>query len=172
MTIALLDNARYDHYEISNWAKRAPGHDFRCRHNLQYWLGYPYLGVGAGAHGFANGYRTINTRTIPDYIKRLSDRKATSKPFPGTPAQISMNEIDHHTQMMEFMMVGLRLVEEGVSEERFSQLFGHSMVDVFDAEIERLLRQGLVEWAGQSQRHLHLTKRGIMVANQVFMAFV
>src|SRR5215207_9429730 len=43
----------YIQYEISNWAK--PGHE--CRHNLQYWRGRPYLAFGAGAHGYANGYR-------------------------------------------------------------------------------------------------------------------
>ena len=57
----------YEQYEISNWAR--PGH--QCRHNLQYWMGEPYLGFGAGAHGYADGHRYSNVLSIREYIARL-----------------------------------------------------------------------------------------------------
>lgn len=172
LTIETLENSGYGHYEISNWAKKDENRDYRCRHNLQYWLGYPYLGVGAGAHGFSNGFRTVNTLTIHDYIKHLSQDNLLPMPFPGTPAQISMDAIDLKTQMSDFMMVGLRLVEEGVSERRFRNLFGRSMTEIFSQEIIGLIDQGLIEWSEGEERKLHLTRRGIFLANRVFMAFV
>lgn len=172
LTIDTLKGSGYEHYEISNWAKYDQNWDFRCRHNLQYWLGYPYLGIGAGAHGFSDGFRTVNTLTIHDYIKRMSQDDFLQMPFPGTPAQISKDAIDIKTQMSDFMMVGLRLVKEGVSEARFRKLFGRSMTEIFSQEITTLTRQGLIEWSEAEERKLHLTKRGVFLANRVFMAFV
>jgi len=172
MTLGMLNDAGFDHYEISNWAKNGIIRDNRCRHNLQYWLGYPYLGIGAGAHGFSNGYRTINAVKIQDYIQKLNQNNSPALPFPSTPSQIAMEKIDLETQMSDFMMVGLRLVKEGVSEERFGRLFGKSMSEIFNDEISMLIQQGLIEWSISDENKLHLTKRGIFVANQVFMAFI
>ena len=62
-----FESAGYFQYEISNWAK--PNRE--CVHNLQYWRGLPYLGLGAGAHGYANGYRYSNVLRIKTYIDRL-----------------------------------------------------------------------------------------------------
>ena len=50
----MLAQAGYAQYEISNWARE----NHECRHNVQYWRNQPYLGLGAGAHGFVNGMRT------------------------------------------------------------------------------------------------------------------
>src|SRR5207245_11528608 len=49
----VLGAAGYEHYEVSNWAKA--GH--RCVHNLGYWEGRPYLGLGAGAHSYRDAVR-------------------------------------------------------------------------------------------------------------------
>lgn len=167
-----LSESGYEQYEISNWAKMDKERDYRCRHNLQYWLGFPYLGIGAGSHGFAAGFRTVNTPTIPDYISKSRLSGDTINQFPGTPTQIKMEKMDLETQMKDFMMVGLRLTKEGVSEERFFQLFRRSMKEVFSKEIAKLFQQGLVTWTDEYENQLILSKRGIMVANQVFMAFV
>jgi coproporphyrinogen III oxidase-like Fe-S oxidoreductase len=102
----------------------------------------------------------------------MSQENLLPMPFPWTPAQISMDAIDLKTQMSDFMMVGLRLVEEGVSERRFRKLFGSSMTEIFSQEITTLIGQGLIEWSDGEERKLHLTRRGIFLANQVFMAFV
>lgn len=172
MAIDELSRYGYEQYEISNWSKIANKKDFRCRHNLQYWLGLPYLGVGAGSHGFASGFRTINTPTIQDYISRSRQARKKIKQFPSTPTQIKRQKVDLETQMKDFMMVGLRLTKEGVSEDRFYKLFSRSMKEVFGKEIDKLIQQGLVTWTDEFKNRLVLTRRGIMVANQVFMAFV
>ncbi len=64
-----MAGAGFDHYEISNWAR--PGRE--CRHNLVYWRNEPYLGLGAGAHGLAGGYRYQVVRLPRAYIKRITN---------------------------------------------------------------------------------------------------
>ncbi len=72
--------------------------------------------------------------------------------------------------MSEFMMTGLRLTEEGVSDIEFKNRFGTSMQDVYGKEIGELLNWGLVET--QTSEVLTLTKRGRLLGNKVFMRFV
>jgi len=74
--------------------------------------------------------------------------------------------------MKDFMLLGLRIINSGVSIETFSARYGESLVENFVNEIEQLLKQGLVEWWGKGKTQLRLSKRGVMIANQVFMHFV
>src|SRR5215217_7109356 len=78
-----LETNGYIQYEISNWAK--PGYE--CRHNLQYWRGLPYLAFGAGAHGYANGYRYSNVLRIKSYIARFTSSQSliSNLQFPLSP---------------------------------------------------------------------------------------
>lgn len=157
----------YVQYEISNWAK--PG--FECRHNLQYWRGLPYLAFGAGAHGYAGNYRYSNVLRIKSYIERLASPSPISTiSFPLTPATVNHHRQSVNDDMSEFMMTGLRLTREGVSEEEFNARFDQSMRDVYGMEIDELLKLGLVENAVGGR--LKITSRGRLLGNQVFMRFV
>jgi putative oxygen-independent coproporphyrinogen III oxidase len=69
-TARALGEAGFDRYEVSNWAK--PG--FESRHNLNYWRGGNYLGLGCGAHGHENGHRYWNERDAKIYIDRLMQK--------------------------------------------------------------------------------------------------
>ncbi len=168
---ARLFAAGYHQYEISNWAALdAEGNPRACRHNLQYWRDLPYLGFGAGAHGYAAGTRTANVPGIRAFIERC--RTGQPREFPLGSALANAERIDPRTEMQEFMMVGLRLTEEGVSEATFARRFGTPLREVFKAEIERLLAVGLLEWSGAGSNRLRLTPRGRLLGNQVFMQFV
>jgi oxygen-independent coproporphyrinogen-3 oxidase len=163
-----LQEAGFVQYEISNWARfHEDGHLLACRHNLQYWRNLPYLGLGAGAHGFAGGFRTANIRAPQAYIRRLSDARPMA--FPRTAAVVNQNPIDLEVEMGETMMMGLRLLEEGVSAEVFQRRFNQGLAEVYGQPIDMLLANGLVEWF---QGALRLTERGKMLGNQVFMQFV
>lgn len=213
-TIERLPQDGFVQYEISNWAKRdANGQVMACRHNLQYWHNQPYLGLGAGAHGFAGGVRTANVRAPGAYVARLSDTaiqrhsdSATQRfsdtairrfsgsavlqaielpitnhespitedphpprTFPRTPATVNVTPIDPMTEMQETMMVGLRLVEQGISAEAFEVRFGKKIEVVFERELRDLVGTGLLEWV---EGHIRLTEKGKMLGNQVFMEFV
>ena len=78
---------------------------FQCRHNLVYWRNEPYLGFGAGAHSFAEERRWWNVKPVPEYIRRIADGRS-----PEREGEI----IDRRLAMGETMMLGLRLVQEGV----------------------------------------------------------
>jgi len=198
-----LEANGYINYEISNWAKiverqtsnvndssfnvRHLRPSLACQHNLQYWRGLPYLAFGAGAHGYANGYRYSNVLRTKTYIERMTYYQLSNLRFPLSPATVN-----HHTQtpkddMSEFMMTGLRLTLEGVSPDEFQKRFGQSMQDVFGKEISELLNLGLVEQTDTplpmgeglgaalsvSKRvRVRLTNRGRLLGNQVFMRFV
>jgi oxygen-independent coproporphyrinogen-3 oxidase len=178
----------YVQYEISNWAVerepptgagpsqpsllRPPSQ--ACRHNLQYWRNLPYLGLGAGAHGYANGIRYSNVLRIKTYIDRLAPGSQPSTSlFPLTPGTVNHHRLTQRDEMQETMLTGLRLVREGVSDLSFRERFGVGIVEAFPKEIVELLHLKLIEWAGaQGDPHLRLTPQARLVSNQVFVRFV
>ena len=159
-----LSEQGHQQYEISNWS--LPGH--QCQHNLQYWRNLDYLGLGAGAHGYAGGYRYSNVLRIKTYIDRCAGGPA-DLPFPLSPATVNQHRNTPRDDMQETMLTGLRLTSEGISSRVFAARFGARPQDVFGPEIEKMLNFGLLEWAGDT---LRLTVRGRLLGNQVFMQFV
>lgn len=162
-----LANARYVQYEISNWAKEE---EDRCRHNLACWRNEAYLGFGAGAHSSEDGWRWATVQPVQAYSERITSvAVADLRPSHTPPWTDFAEEIDERLAMGETMMLGLRLVEEGVAFERFQQRHGRPMLDVFGAEIERLERLGLLE---RLPDRVRLSSRARLVGNQVFAAFL
>jgi oxygen-independent coproporphyrinogen-3 oxidase len=162
-----LDKAGFFQYEISNWARKDPsGRVQACRHNLQYWRNQPYLGFGAGAHGYAAGYRLADVMHIKTYLERMAQAGRPS--FPFSLATAHSNRVDRHAEMEETMMVGLRLTQEGVSRASFEERFGIPIEQVFGSEIQKMSQAGLLE-AGEI---LRLTQHGRLLGNQVFMQFI
>ena len=81
--------------------------------------------------------------------------------------------IDQYVEMQETMMVGLRLVELGVSNLAFQSRFNKNICDVFNNEILEVAALGLVEWVSEdNDQRLRLTKKGRLLGNRVFMQFV
>jgi oxygen-independent coproporphyrinogen III oxidase len=171
-----LKSAGYIQYEISNWARSSipvnSSHppSSACRHNLQYWRNLPYLGLGAGAHGYANGMRYSNALRIKTYIERLAvDSRPPDGDFPLSPAAVNRTVITPDVEMQETLLTGLRLTREGVSATGFASRFGRDLSEVFAREISHLTGAGLLEW--QADR-LRLTRRGRLLGNRVFIHFV
>jgi oxygen-independent coproporphyrinogen-3 oxidase len=158
-----LQQAGLRQYEISNWAR--PGYE--CRHNRQYWLNQPYLGLGAGAYGTAGGVRYWNVKAVGKYIERVEQGEGHS--FPPSPAADGFETIDEKLAMSETMILGLRLVAEGVSREPFARRFGHTIDQVFGSAISDLVSLGLLVDDGQT---LRLTERAYLISNQVFVRFL
>jgi oxygen-independent coproporphyrinogen-3 oxidase len=161
-----LRTAGFVHYEISNWCKRGVP-PRACLHNLQYWRNLPYLGMGAGAHGFALGWRYANLRSPQDYIDRISSGASQAAPFSAALAE--RTRVDRPTEERDMLLLGLRLVEEGVGLGAFQARFGRSLMDAFGSEVDQLCRQGLLELLPD---RIRLTPRAYLVANQVFLHFV
>ncbi len=178
-----LARAGYEQYEISNWARTdadRPAGDlpeagdgsgasnvgrpsrFMCRHNLVYWRRESYLGFGPGAHSFdrAAERRWWNVKPVPHYIQRIEA---------GRSAEAGGEVLDRRTAMGETMMLGLRLVREGVADATWRERFGLGLDEAFGAEIGRLTAAGLLE---RLPERVRLTPAGRLLGNQVFAAFM
>lgn len=169
-----LWDSGFAQYEISNWAKLLPGEAASetaplraCLHNLQYWRNLPYLGLGAGAHGFAAGWRYSVTRSPRAYLQRMAG--TTAPLFPFSPAVEGTHPVSPDVEVGETMMLGMRLTGEGVGEEDFQRRFGQPLKERYSTEILRLSELGLIERTGGRVR---LTRRGRLLGNQVFTAFL
>lgn len=158
----------YVQYEIANWARRDAheGVAAACRHNLRYWRNQNYLGFGPGAHSHWRGapgdreYRWWNVDSVPEYIRAVRTMTGPT----GEAEELAPN-----LARAETMMLGLRLLEEGVGRREFAERHGQDPVEAYAAETERLERQDLVRI--DSDR-IRLTRTGIMFHNHVSRQFL
>ncbi len=154
---ARLGGAGWHHYEIANWAREP---DLRSQHNLIYWQNGHYFGFGAGAHSYLGTLRGSNVRLPSSYIDAI---QAGRRPL------ALAETIDPATEMGETMMLGLRLLVDGVSARDFERRHGESMTTRYQAQIERFTQIGMLEWQGE---RLRLTDRGMLLANDVCGEFL
>ncbi len=149
----------YPMYEISNYARA--GHE--CRHNLTYWRGETYLGIGAGAHGFARdgagGRRWWNERNPVRYLECA---------LGGGVAEAGSESVARETAMGEFVFLNLRL-REGFARSEFERRFGAGFDSIFGARSARLFEGGLLE---NANGRIRLTDRGVELADSIFAEFV
>jgi len=151
MLIDKLTAAGYEHYEISNFARKG----FRSRHNSSYWNGTPYIGLGAAAHSYDGKSRSWNVADINTYIKGIEQGK-----------RIFEEELlDDDTRYNDTITVALR-TKEGIDLSLLSKKYQ----DYCMKNARRYLNDGLLELSavGDSQSPtLHLTRRGLFVSDMV-----
>lgn len=162
----LLAKKGYSHYEISNWAVKG----FECKHNLAYWRNDDYLGFGPGSHGHFQGLRYSNVLGIRSYIKAFT----TSHPikinrFPLTSAVHQIDELSSESSLQNALMVGLRLLQEGVNLEELKLKYGLDVREIYKKEIRNLHRDGLITLIGD---RMILTDRAKFIGNKVFSVFI
>lgn len=156
LTKELMHAQGYGRYEISNYAR--PGYE--CRHNIGYWNGTEYLGLGLGASSYTFGFRYHNTTDFKEYLS-LNLRE-------GGAAARDIQELSLEERMEEFMFLGLRMMQ-GVSGSEFLERFGQNMWNVYGDVLPRLQEQGLIEVDAPWVR---LTELGIDVSNVVLSEFL
>ena len=135
-----LTAAGYRWYETANFCSMRDGRDLRARHNLGYWLGRDYLGIGVGAVSTVGGRRWRNAPSLPRYLAALGR---------GERPKREVEELEPETAARERVMLGLRLDEP-------LELSGVGAAVDREA-LARLQRHGLIEATG---RTLELTRRG------------
>jgi oxygen-independent coproporphyrinogen III oxidase len=156
----------YQQYEISNWCR--PNHE--CRHNLQYWRNLPYAGVGAGAHGFAGGFRYSTVTSPQRYITTLLDNENHDEmKFPMTPTVAKSTLVGRDDDLYETIMMGLRMTEEGIDRTTFRQRFDIDFVELFPEGVEKFRTIGLLD---VDDERVHLTESGRLLSNAVIREFV
>ncbi len=145
-----LTGAGYRWYETSNFCRprsKAGERDLRAHHNLAYWRGRDYLGLGVGAVSTVGSDRWRNTSRLAVYLGKLGSGQRPSR---------DVEPLDHEVRQRERVMLGLRLDE--------ALVLSHSDRSVDRAALARLERLGLTRLepaghAGGSER-LRLTRRG------------
>ena len=160
----VLARAGLEQYEISNWAR--PGQE--GQHNLQYWYNLPYLGIGAGAHGYVNGQRTIVIRNPQRYIAACS-HATQHNDFPQTPATAKMTKVDTETEIAETLMMGLRLTQVGVNRQVFRDRFKLDVLDIHAEMFQRFADLGILEI---TEQRIRFTDRGRFLSNAVFRELI
>ncbi len=153
----LLAEAGWVHYEIANWCSSP---DYASRHNAIYWRNGDYAGIGAGAHGHVSQTRTMNQPSPRRFIEMLASRRS-----PRT----NTERIDAITEMSETMMLGLRLLQDGISRQAFAVRHGRGLSDQFGMQIDLLSDLGLLK---VDERSVRLTERGAQLANSVSAEFL
>jgi oxygen-independent coproporphyrinogen-3 oxidase len=103
--VEMLTAAGYRWYETANFCRRpdlAGGRDLRARHNLGYWLGRDYLGLGIGAVSTVDGVRWRNLPSLGRYLAAYAG---------GHPPPREVEQLDDETRARERLLLGLRLDE-------------------------------------------------------------
>ena len=155
--IERLHRAGWQHYEIANFAA-SPEH--QSVHNRVYWRNGEYLGIGAGAHGRVGRERVMRHLLPATYIRMLETQES---------AVSNVEVIDERMAEGETMMLGLRLLDEGVERAEFLARHGQTLDDAFGSIVEEQVRLGLLLDEGVRVR---LTERGMMLANDVVAKYL
>jgi putative oxygen-independent coproporphyrinogen III oxidase len=140
----LLSAAGYEWYEVSNWGK---GGEHESRHNLAYWQGHDWWGIGPGAHSHIGGVRWWNVKHPAAYADRIA---AGHSPAAGR------ETLDHSTRAVEQVLLRAR-IREGLA---IAELPNRTVV-------AELIADSLVEPAAAFAGRLVLSLRGRLLADAV-----
>ena len=154
----MLELAGYVQYEISNVAR--PGRE--SRHNVKYWTGGAWHGLGAGAHGTVRARRWRNiadTRAFNAAVERGH--------LPEAEARILCDE----ERLQEALFMGLRL-RRGIDMTELGRAFGVDLSARYGERIAPFLQAGLLDEVDYQTGRLSLTRRGQLLANEVLSVFV
>ncbi|MDF1544207.1 MAG: radical SAM family heme chaperone HemW [bacterium] len=145
-----MTKAGYKRYEFCSFAK--PGHE--CRHNLKYWEGEEYLGLGPSAHSFIGNKRFNGVADLEGYISSLEKGE-----LPHLEDQSTERE-----RITEAIMLGLRLAK-GIDRVKFSKRFGLSLEECMSREQYHLLVESghLIPDKG----FLRLSDEGMFIADEI-----
>lgn len=142
-----LEQNDYKHYEISNFA--LPGYE--CRHNLIYWNGLPYIGLGSGAVSFIDNARYVLSDDVQDYLQGAENKKLLEK---MSPQDLIIDQI----------ILKLRC-REGLNLEDFCRRWGGNVLLPYKQVINECCDLDLLQL---DNGYLRLSKKGLFLSNQVF----
>ncbi len=152
---AVLEDAGYDHYEISNFSKAGR----QCLHNVLYWQGGEYFGCGPSAHSHWRGKRFGNIANLQIYCDRL---QRGDRPFD------EMEQLSSEEKARETLVMWLRMTD-GVDLARFEELTGHSVDSLCGDGMASMVEEGLLR---RSKSRLALSREALFVSNAVFSELV
>lgn len=150
LVCGVLEAEGFHQYEISNFAKPSK----ISQHNLKYWQGGEYIGLGVGAHSYIDGERFWNTSRLNDYMAAMQK---------GSSAKEGSEILTVFDQMKEVVLFGLRM-NRGISVERTKERFGCFLNDEQKEKIDRFIENGfLIEGDG----YLKASPKGRLVLDEL-----
>ena len=152
----------YNHYEISNFAKKGK----ESKHNLNCWEQKEYIGLGLAAYSYLNGVRYGNTSNIEEYINVQDFLNSSELEESGIRIVDEVQSLEDKRK--EYMLLGLRKID-GVSIQKFKEKFVENPIFLFRKELEKLVNEKLITIDGDCIR---LTNKGLDLANIVWEEFV
>ena len=152
----------YNHYEISNFAKKGK----ESKHNLNCWEQKEYIGLGLAAYSYLNGIRYGNTSDIEKYINVQDFFDISELEKSGIRIVDEVQSLEDKRK--EYMLLGLRKID-GVSIKKFKEKFVENPIFLFRKELEKLVNEKLISIDGD---FIRLTNKGLDLANIVWEEFV
>jgi oxygen-independent coproporphyrinogen-3 oxidase len=149
-TMKFLAQHGYRQYEISNFAQSG----YEARHNIKYWDGSAYLGLGASAHSYDGKRRFWNVPNLRKYLEALSR---------GELAEEGGEELTAQQKRFEFAFLGLRQTR-GVDLQEFERKFRTPFEAAFNAAAQELENAGLLV---RENGFLRLSKEGIFLCDEI-----
>ena len=168
MICAATRRAGYEQYEISNFARLEPEPwkgcgsapaRFRSQHNLKYWTGAAFYGMGCGAHSYDGRARLVNILKTETYIAAIAQ---------SGQAVAERHELTDEDRAAEALFMQLRL-NEGVALAAFRDEYGVDVLARYGDELPRLGDAGLIQIA---DGRIMLTDRGRLLSNEVFVLLI
>ncbi|WP_027187999.1 coproporphyrinogen-III oxidase family protein [Desulfovibrio cuneatus] len=156
-TVHALRRAGFAQYEIANFAK--PGH--QCQHNLGYWHGEEYMGLGPAAVATVGSVRRTNPADVAAW------HKAVVQCSPGKLPQGEEEHLTPATLEQELLMLALRTTQ-GLPLGPWAQRTGRAFTRQFSTLVDSLQRSGL---ATRTATHFALTPRGLLLSNAIIEQF-
>ncbi len=144
-------------YEISNFSRP----DRECKHNINYWTGGQYLGLGCGAVSFINGIRYFNIKDLDTFIKRI-ERDDCAIEY--------QEKLDNEARFRETLVMWLRMTS-GAKAQVLEERFGIDLFTYYGPLLDRLGEKGVIE-ADKGSGTLKLTERGRHISNYVLSYLV
>lgn len=148
-TVERLAQAGYEQYEISNFAKRG----FQSRHNMKYWMGRPYMGLGAAAHSDFGGRRYSFVSNLDDYIRGM---------LSGDEVVDESERITRRERGSEYLMLRLRTVH-GIDEWEYRREYMMNFEPI-EAKLSEFEQKG---WTRRQGRRWQFTPEGFLLSNQL-----
>lgn len=152
-----LEISGYNHYEISNFAKKGQ----ESKHNLNCWNQEEYIGFGLASHSYVNKTRFCNISNLEKYIENVKNNDFDKN-------RIIEEKQTIEDEKKEFMMLGFRKIE-GVSISKFKEKFSENPLFLYRKELNKLVNEGLIV---VDLDNIKLTNKGLDLANIVFEEFV
>ena len=153
--VQYLAQQKYARYEVSNFAKDG----YECRHNLNYWDRGNYLGIGLSAHGFCEGVRYANYKSIDKYIAKTSQNKLPIS---------SKKKVDILDACFEFVFLNLRKTKGFCLQEFFNNT-GKDFFEVYGKLFDELMVKGLLK---EEHGRVFIPQEYFYVMNDILSEFV